>query len=286
MMSLNAERIWTIMFTIPLPLMLGGGAMVHEMALETKPIMIATEMAVETLRAEAPHHNGLPEVAFIDPRTESVWGNADATLDKGAAVRGDIAADELLVLRCAESDCLQQDLATAGVVSNVELLFVTAPAASHRRDEFVNFDSQAPPPTSRVFVDAPYAHRAAHSAQRKSHHRIHPFETGQSILTWRTHLYSSGKSETAKALSAAKQPIGFSRSLVTRAFNSAAIGPRTNTSAASSSVMPLLNGRARGMSDVNICFDRINRIRRNENADSKRRSILDNTLHYTAAVVA
>jgi hypothetical protein len=184
MLSLSAERIWTIMFTIPLPLMLGSGAMAHQPALDTKPIVTAAEITIEPVKLEWPQGNESPDIVSNYPR--ATCGDNESMRDESPALRDDVAADEPVVLGC--NQCLSRDFVTVGEVRPPRLFCASAAVMSRRCDDFVSFRAQAPPGLP-VVTYMSLAHCAVLPSQRKFQPHIHSFSTGPATPVRPIHLH-------------------------------------------------------------------------------------------------
>ena len=72
MLSLNTDRFWTILFTIPLPLMLSSVAVAQEATVDPEPIRIATETTIKLAAIDVGNLN------FHQPKLESRVGQSAA----------------------------------------------------------------------------------------------------------------------------------------------------------------------------------------------------------------
>ena len=72
MLSLNTDRFWTILFTIPLPLMLSSVAVAQEATVDPEPIRIATETTIKLAAIDVRNLN------FHQPKLESMVGQSAA----------------------------------------------------------------------------------------------------------------------------------------------------------------------------------------------------------------
>ncbi len=176
MLSLNTDRFWTILFTVPLPLVLSSVAVAQEATVDPEPIRIATETTIKPVAIDVGNLN------FHQPKLES-WVDQSAArwihqtvtnaqwamLDRVDPLRlihptNSPTAVAPIEIGVTHSGCVASDFNTTAkhiVAGRPPGVAVAKPSpwvagddavTQIRRDKFVSFDSQAPPRNSRAIV--------------------------------------------------------------------------------------------------------------------------------------
>jgi hypothetical protein len=148
MLSLNADRFWTIMFTIPLPLVLSSVAAGQETTVDPEPILIATQTAITPANVDVTHFTfQQPKLSSRVDQSAERWihpTTRQATVEPmkiGIShcnrIVSDVNASPERIGTCRR-DVIDFSKPRQWVVGRDAVTRI-------RCDKFVNFDSQAPP---------------------------------------------------------------------------------------------------------------------------------------------
>ncbi len=176
MLSLNTDRFWTILFTIPLPLTLSSVTIAQEATVDPEPIRIATETTtkpvaidVGNLNFHQPKHDSRVDQIAARWIHQTVTNAQRAMLDRVDPLRlirptTRPAAVAPMKIGVTHSGSVASDFNTTAkhiVAGRPPGIAVARPSqwvagddavTQKRRDKFVSFDSQAPPRDSLAIV--------------------------------------------------------------------------------------------------------------------------------------
>ncbi len=145
MLSLNTDRFWTIMFTIPLPLVLSSVAVGQEAAVDPEPIPIAIQSVIEPMKIDMTHFNRGVASALGDVRP--VLDLAPRLSDPKLASAGKTHRDQIgphayqgNVLAMPRQITLRRWISGYHDITRI------------RSDKFTSFNSQAPPSISQAIA--------------------------------------------------------------------------------------------------------------------------------------
>jgi hypothetical protein len=230
MFSLNADRFWTILFTIPLPMVLNSVAVGQAKMVDPEPIRIVRQTTIDPAIVNVENSN------FHQP--ESIAQGAQRWIDPAAQARRSFSenwiphvegcARPTIVLRYAADQC-----SFNAPLSN----------ARNRCDEFVSFDSHAPP-ESHIADTTP------------GHHGTHLLGIARLCVVHHPRLiftvvpepkvpfgYRAAAVPIIPPLKTLDRVVDFTSIVTLALFNSAATGLGANTGAPSSRIAVLLNAR-------------------------------------------
>lgn len=145
MLSLNADRFWTIMFTIPLPLVLSSVAVGQEAAADPQPIPIAVEGVIEPMKIDMTHFSRGGVSRIGDART--VLDRAPGLSDPKLYTGGETSVGEI-----DTQAQLGNDLATPRQITLRRWISGYHDVTRIRANKFTSFDSQAPPSPWQAIV--------------------------------------------------------------------------------------------------------------------------------------
>ena len=112
MLSLNTDRFWTIMFTIPLPLVLSSVAVGQAAAVDPEPIPIAVQSVIEPMKID---------LTYFNRGVASALGDVRPVLDLGACQTCVTNASESLCC-CTEDGSRPPEVGLQELASNRPVL--------------------------------------------------------------------------------------------------------------------------------------------------------------------
>ena len=153
MLSLNADRFWTILFTVPLPLVLSSVAVAQEATVDPEPIRIATETTIKPVAIEVGNLN------FHQPKLESRVDPLrliQPTTRPAAVAPMKIGSTHFKATRERIDTPAHQgiDLVVPGQITLPKWVSGYDAVTGIRYDKFTIFDSQAPPRDSLAITSA------------------------------------------------------------------------------------------------------------------------------------
>jgi hypothetical protein len=180
MLSRNTDRFWTIMFTIPLPLMLGSVLAGQEVTVDPEPVLIATQTAIKPATMDATHSIfHVPRVRGRVDQSAERWSH-QTSKDKLLAMNNAVDSLRLIHPTTRQATVAPMKIGISHsnrLVSDVKATPEQINTRRHdgigfakprqrvvghdavtriRCDKFVSFDSQAPPrdPSAIAFATA------------------------------------------------------------------------------------------------------------------------------------
>ena len=145
MLSLNTDRFWTIMFTIPLPLVLSSVAVGQAAAVDPEPIPIAVQSVIEPMKIDLTYFNRGVASALGDVRP--VLDLAPRLSDPKLSTGGKTSLGEI-----DTQAQLGNDLATPRRITLRRWISACHDVTRIRSDKFTSFNSQAPPSVSQAIT--------------------------------------------------------------------------------------------------------------------------------------
>lgn len=183
MLSLTTDRFWTIMFTIPLPLVLSSVAVGQEAAADPQPIPIAVQGVIEPMKIDMTHFSRGVVSRIGDAGTvlDSAPGLSDPKLSTG----GETSLGEI-----DTQAQLGNDLATPRHITLQRWISGYRDVTRIRANKFTSFNSQAPPNPSPAIAFGKSSNHLVRSLLRDFKRGLHSPGNAANPILLNSHVTS------------------------------------------------------------------------------------------------